>query len=114
MSDWKKTLCRAFCTGVLVLTTGVILAVQSPVASAQPAPVTLGIIGNTVEYYPIFVADKEGFFEKNGIKVGHRRHRGQRTLAADECRPGNQYRKLVVARLRTRDRRRGGSQGRRG
>jgi len=69
MSDWENTLCRAFRAGVLVLTAGVILALQSPVASAQTAPVTLGIIGNTVEYYPIFVADKKGFFEKNGIKV---------------------------------------------
>lgn len=42
----------------------------APVHAQSPrTTVSVGIVGTTVEYYPIFVGDKKGFFERNGIKV---------------------------------------------
>jgi len=71
MSHWKDVLRSALCVGLFALTGGGIVAMRSADVGAQGSsmPVSVGIIGNTVEYYPIFVADKKGFFEKNGIKV---------------------------------------------
>lgn len=45
-----------------------VLPFSRAVAQAQ-RPLTLGIIGPTVEYYPVFVAQAEGMFEKEGIKL---------------------------------------------
>ena len=62
---------RAFLAGIAALAASGGLALYASATNAQPAPmpVSVGIIGSTVEYYPIFVADKKGFFEKNGVKV---------------------------------------------
>ena len=49
---------------------GLCLLFSTAIAQAQaPTPVKLGIIYNGVEYYSVFVADKKGFFKKNGLDV---------------------------------------------
>ena len=46
------------------------LLFSTAIVQAQaPTPVKLGIIYNGVEYYSVFVADKKGFFKKNGLDV---------------------------------------------
>jgi ABC-type nitrate/sulfonate/bicarbonate transport system substrate-binding protein len=69
MITWKSSLGRALCAGAAALAIGAISALWPVASLAQGAPVSVGIIGNTVEYYPIFIAEKKGFFEKNGIKI---------------------------------------------
>ncbi len=60
---------RMFCAGLAALALGSILGSQAVFAQGAPQSVSLGIIGNLAEYYPIFVADKKGFFAQNQLKV---------------------------------------------
>ena len=60
---------RMICAGLAAFAAGGILVSQAARAQGAPQSLSLGIIGNTVEYYPIFVADKKGFFAQNRLKV---------------------------------------------
>ncbi|CAL9563695.1 hypothetical protein SUDANB106_04705 [Streptomyces sp. enrichment culture] len=89
MSPSRRTLLKAFAASSALLSPTLLSACSSAGSATRGGTLNIGQISDSVAFFPLFIAEKRGFFEDEGLSLGDRPRLGTGAKVAAALKSGS-------------------------